>query len=108
MSERGEGYQLLRQITLPIDDYVKLADRGRIKPYIKNKCRLPQRFLNKETGELLDTFKWNHKDILVTTIDNNVVIANTKSAGKPRYKKINGQDIYNGNISRTARATFVK
>ena len=40
--------------------------------------------------------------------DGLVLVCNTKTVGKPRFKKVNGQDIYNGNTSRQARANLVK
>lgn len=102
-----EGYVLLRQLTIPIDDYVKISDKRRVKPYVKGKCRVPKKYLDKD-GELLPELAWSHKGYLIQKDNGLVIVANNKTAGQPRYKKINGQDIYNGNISRTARASFVK
>ena len=36
------------------------------------------------------------------------MVSTPKAAGTPRLVKVNGQDIYNGNISRQARASLVK
>ena len=109
MGEKSEsGYKLLRQLTLPLEDYVKLADKRALKPYILGRCRLPLKFLNKETGELLDDFRWDNKGRLQRVSDGLIVPSNSKSVGKPRYKKINGQSLYNSNLTSFARNNFIK
>lgn len=82
-------------------EYIEISKARRATAYIKNKCRLPKKYDNSD-------YIFNKKDQLINKETGQLIIKNSKSAGKPRYKKINGQEIYNGNISRQARASLVK
>jgi hypothetical protein len=46
-------------------------------------------------------------DFLVDAKTEERIIANPKKVGKPRYQVVNGQDIYNGNISKAARNKLI-
>lgn len=88
-----------------IDDfseYIEISKKRITKPYIKNKCRLPKKYLNS------DIFIFDKKNRLINKETGEIIVKNKRTAGKPRYKKVNGQEIYNGNISRQARASLVK
>jgi hypothetical protein len=85
-------------------EYVKIAQKANSKPYEKDKCRIPNKYLTEEFG----WFRKGKKNVLVRIADGLVLTSNPGIAGKPRYKKVNGQDIYNGNVSRQSRATLVK
>ena len=85
-------------------EYVKLSNSRRIKPYIQGKCRVPKKY---STGD----YHWIKKGkllVLARKADGIVLTSNPLAAGTPKMKKVNGQDIYNGNVSRQARATLVK
>lgn len=106
MVEKKE-YRLLREIVIPIDNYVKVTNKRRPKPYEKGKCILPKRFYDKSTGELKEEYFWNPKGYLSNN-DGTVLIKNSRSVNKPRFVKINGQGIYNGSISKSSRNVFVR
>ncbi len=86
---------------MPFSEYIQIAKKRKPKPYIQGKCRIPKKYQN-------DEYVWNAKGYLIRKLDGEVLVSNNKSAGTPREKKINGQDIYNGNTSRQARAHLVK
>lgn len=94
-------------VSITIDDfseYIKISQARRAKPYIQGKCRLPKKYST-------DEYKWvvkGKQTVLARVSDGLILVANSKSAGTPKYKKVNGQDIYNGNVSRQARASLVK
>lgn len=99
-----EGRKLL--LTIVIDnfsEYIQIAKSRRPTYYIQNKCRIPKKYMDDER------YVYNNKGQLIDLENGGVtVVKNSRSAGTPRYKKINGQDIYNGNISRQARASLVR
>ena len=95
----------LLEITIDnFTEYVQLSKRRRAKPYIQGKCRVPKKYSTEE-------YHWVKKGrytVLARIEDGLILTANSKAAGTPKLKKGNGQDIYNGNISRAARATLVR
>lgn len=94
-------YILLKKIEMPFSEYIEISKKRRPKPYQKGKCRVPKKYQS-------DMYGWNSKGYLIDKLTGEVLVANNKSAGTSRSKKINGQDIYNGNISRQSRAHLVK
>ena len=94
-------------VEIVIDDfteYVQLSKSRREKPYIQGKCRVPKKYST-------DEYHWVKKGrniVLCRVLDGLVLTSNPKAAGTPKLKKGNGQDIYNGNVSRQARASLVK
>lgn len=96
-----KSYQLLKRLEIPFSEYVQVSKKRRPIPYIKDKCRIPKKYDN-------ILYTWNSKGYLCNALTGEVLIANNKSAGTPRNKKVNGQNIYNGNVSRQARASLVK
>jgi len=94
-------------LTITIDnftEYVQLSKARRSKPYIKDKCRVPKKYSGVEYGWL----KKGKYSVLVHIESGETLVANSKLAGTPRLKKGNGQDIYNGNVTRQSRATLVR
>lgn len=99
----GVGRKILTSIKIEdFSEYIQIAKARRATYYIKGKCRLPKKYDNNPE------YGFNNKDQLINLETGVSVIKNSRSAGTPRFKKINGQDIYNGNISRQARASLVK
>lgn len=99
--QQGEKVCMV-QVELPdFTEYVNIAKKRRPKPYVKGKCRVPKKYSTED-------YDWNAKGYLIRKLDGTVLVANSKTAGKPRNKKVNGQDIYNGHVTRQARATLVK
>jgi len=87
------------QLIITIPQYIKhakLADKRRAKYYLKGK-KLPNKYKN---------FKYNKKGILIDSLGNPIV-ANPRSVGTPRFKKINGQDFYKGVDSPFTRSKIV-
>lgn len=97
----NKEYQLLKKIEIPFSEYVQVSKKRRAVPYIKGKCRLPKKYEK-------DIYSWNAKGYLVNNLTGEVVVRNARLAGTPREKKVNGQNIYNGNVSRQGRASLVK
>lgn len=94
-------------VSIQIDgfsEYVQIAQKRNSKPYEQGKCRVPKKYLTEEYG----WFKKGKKTVLCRISDGLIMTSNPNTVGKPRYKKVNGQDIYNGNTSRQARSTLVK
>lgn len=113
---------LIASITIP--NYrrdFKLSDEARPTFYEKGKKKIPYQFCDKalyRTQGIRDPNNTTHiwreypvirqrvkkmVDFLVDVSTNERVIANAKKVGKARFKTINGQDLYSGNISKHAR-----
>lgn len=89
---------------LDFSEYVQIAQKRMAKPYEQGKCRVPNKYSTEEFGWV----KKGKKNVLVRINDGLVLTSNPNTVGTPRYKKVNGQDIYNGNVSRQSRASLVK
>ncbi len=76
--------------------YAKLSDKRRAKYYLKGKKK-PKKYAD---------YKYNKDGILIDSLGN-PVIANSKSVGTPRFKKINGQLFYQGPDSPFLRQKIV-
>jgi len=99
---KDKEYQLLKRTEIPFSEYVQVSKKRRPVPYIKGRCRLPKRYQDKTL------YDFNAKGYLAVIATGEVLVSNTKTVGTPRIKKVNGQNIYNGNVSRQARASLVK
>lgn len=99
--EKEKKYIMLKRLEIPFSDYIRVAEKTRVKPYRKDKCRVPKKYQTEDYG-------WNSKGFLIRKSDGIIITANSKTAGKPREKKVSGQDIYNGHISSFARAFLVR
>lgn len=87
---------------------LQLSKSRRAVYYTKSdlmKGKLPKKYLlePKKSLVLKREFKWDFNNRLCT-LDNDLIIKNTKSVGKPRYWVINGQDIYSGKFSPKSRS----
>jgi len=76
-------------------EYIKKANKAREIPYIKGKCRLPKMYDNENYKWLSTSYYGKKCEILQRVSDGIIMISNKKSANKPRFVKVNGQDIYN-------------
>jgi len=102
MVREREEKQLLVSISInDFSEYIEVSKARRAVAYIKGKCRLPKKYDN-------ENYIFNSKGQLIEKDTGIKIVKNSRSVGTPRYKKINGQEIYNGNISRQARASLVK
>lgn len=102
----GDVREKLVSITINgYSEYLQLSKARRAKPYVRGKCRVPKKYSDESV------YGWVTKGrqvVLANLIDGTILTANSKAAGTPKLKKGNGQDIYNGNISRQARANLVR
>ncbi len=78
--------------------HVELS-KARRKKYFQKDDILPKKYQN-------DKYLFNKKGILVGE-DNKPVVRNSRVAGTPCVKKINGQEFYSGNINPHLRAKMV-
>jgi len=101
MIERKERNKLVSVEIDNFSEYIEISKKRLAKPYVKGKCRIPKKYQN-------DNYVFNKKGILVIKETGQVVVKNTRTVGKPRYKKVNGQDIYNGSVTRQSRSGLVK
>jgi hypothetical protein len=91
---------------IPFIAKVKVSEK-RNKKYFEFKAniKLPAKYSDKKR------FIWKRNDkkkvLLFDKETNTYVVKNIKSFDKPRYFRINGQDIYSGNIHAQSRATLV-
>jgi len=92
-------------IELTIPEYithVQLSKARKAKYWRrKDESKLPKKYMDRKK------YKWNKEGYLVLFPGGQKVIANPKSAGTPRYLKINGQSIYSGNMRPMVRAKVV-
>lgn len=98
---KKKQYLMLKRVEIPFSEEILISKSRRVVPYIKGKSRVPKKYLN-------ENYIWNKKNQLIDAKTGVVIIANSKTAGKPRYKRVNGQDIYNGNTFRQGRALLAK
>lgn len=72
------------------------------------KGKLPKKYLLEPNKSLVlkKEYKWDHS-FRLCTLDNEPIVKNNKSVGKPRYFIINGQDLYSGKFEREARGGLI-
>lgn len=81
----------LQKVEIPnFIDKVEISKKRRAKYYTKE--RVPKT-MNPETN---NKYSFNEEGILIITETGEKVVSNKRSAGKPRYWKISGQDIWSG------------
>lgn len=95
----GEGKELFRITINNFSEYIKKTEKVRPIPYIKGKCRLPKKYEDDSLYEWRKIKYWG-KNIEArfdkNTLNNkDFLIANSKTANKSRYVKVNGQEVYN-------------
>jgi hypothetical protein len=95
--------RLLQEITIPnYITHVMLSKKRKIVYYnIKGKRKPPQKYL-KDKLYIID-----NKGFLRYRPTGEFVVANKRTAGTPKYQKINGQDFYSGFGSPFIRNTMV-
>lgn len=98
---REKQYISLKRVEIPFSEEILISKERRAKPYIKDKSRVPKKYQTED-------YIWNSKGYLISKLTGTIVASNGKTAGKPRYKRVNGQDIYNGNTFRQGRAHLAK
>ncbi len=77
-------------------EYVKIADKRQVKPFLKGKRKIPKRY---ETNDYI----WDGKGRLINAKTGDIIASNPIVAGTERWWRINGQDIYNQKIKHSAR-----
>lgn len=77
-------------------EYIKIAEKRQIKPFIKGKRKIPKKYQTED-------YIWNAKNYLVHARTGDIVPSNPIVGGKPRYWRINGQDVYNQKVAHSAR-----
>ena len=80
-------------------EYVKVADKVRPTFYKQGNTRIPKMY-NKPH------FIYKDKKLYDSRTET-FVHANRNKAGKPRYYKVNGQDLYNGRMHHSTRSKIV-
>lgn len=80
-------------------EYIKVADKIRPTYYKQGNIRIPKMY-----QKVNFIFKERK---LYDTKTNLFVLSNKNKVGKPKFYKINGQDLYNGRMHHSARAKVV-
>lgn len=95
------------EITIPFIDKVQVSSTRRKKYFeFKHGIVLPKKYTDKK----IYTWKKESKTKKLRLFNKETglfVIKNNKSLDKPRYFRINGQDIYSGNLHANSRALLV-
>ncbi len=101
----GTRRRALREVIITdYPDKVLIAKQKRPVLYVTNgakvkgKTKIPPSYLNNPK------YYFDDRGVLMRKSDNLPVLANPKSAGKPRYWVVNFQEIWNGAVSRQNRA----
>lgn len=80
--------------------HVQLS-KARRKKYYKKGNKIPKKYQNAQFG-------YNKLGILIENKSSLPIVANPRTAGTPRFKKINGQEIYTGNLPPMLRSIMIK
>jgi hypothetical protein len=80
---------------------------GRMPTYFVKGSTIPKKYQNSNYGFKEFMFKNGKKNLLIDLKTKKRVVRNAGMVNKPRYRTINGQAIYNGQISRHARAVVM-
>lgn len=81
-------------------EYIELSKSQRLKPYKQGKKITKTIQLKIDKGEYI----WNNEKLV--DLQGNIIPANKNQVGKPRLKKINGQDIWSGNVNKHTRNKY--
>jgi len=89
-------------LTIEIPNYLThvMLDRSRPANYYTPKKRIPMRYTTSIYG-------FNSYGVLINVLTGKPVVANPLTAGKPRYKKINGREFLSGKISPVMRNRII-
>lgn len=77
-----------------------MLDRSRPANYYTRRTKIPVRYMN-------STYGFNNYGVLVNAYTGKPVVANPLTAGKPKYKKINGRELLAGRISPVVRSRII-
>ncbi len=92
---------LISRIEIPnYLEHIQLS-KSRRPIYYKKGDKIPKKYLDKTK------YNFNSKNILTNVIDDEKILKNSRSVGKPRLKKISGQDIWSG-INHNLRSKIAK
>lgn len=101
--------QLLRQIVIPdYPDQVLISKARRAVYYVskislvKGKTEIPKSFLKDRTK-----YKFDERGVLMNVRTGSAQLANPKTAGTPRYWRVNFQDIWNGSMAKHGRSSRI-
>jgi hypothetical protein len=87
--DREKG-SIIHQVIIPdYMEYVVLSKKRKVK-YYNIKSKIPKKYLNE------NKYKINASGIIIDISTEEKIISNPRSQGKPRLKKISGQDIWTG------------
>jgi len=93
---------LLDSVTIDdFSEYIKISKKIMSKPYYKNKSRIPKKYQGEDFG-------FDKRNRLINLKTGEVLTSNSKTVGKPRYFKVNGQDLYNGRVNPMMRFGLVE
>lgn len=101
MKKSEERVKLCSIIINNYEESIKIANRTLPKPYFKGKSRIPKKYQGEDFG-------FDKRNRLINVKTGEVLVSNSRSAGKPRYFKVNGQDLYNGRINPMMRFSLVQ
>ena len=89
-------------ITIPnFSEYIKVAESKRLAPIIKGKRKIPKKYLD-ETK-----YSFDSKGRLIDNETGMLIAGNPNVVGKPRYWRVNGQDIYNQKVKTFQRNNYI-
>lgn len=89
-------------ITVPnFTEYIKVAESKKLKPIVKGKRKIPKKYLD-ETK-----YSFDDKNRLIELSTGKLVPGNPNVVGKPRYWRVNGQDIYNQKVKTFQRNNYI-
>ena len=89
-------------ITVPnFTEYIKVAESKKLKPIVKGKRKIPKKYLD-ETK-----YSFDDRDRLIELSTGKLVPGNPNVVGKPRYWRVNGQDIYNQKVKTFQRNNYI-
>lgn len=99
---------MLREIVINnFSEYIQTTAKIRPKPFIKGSSRIPLKYQN-DDYEFRNIKFWGKNIVaLIKKSDGTVVASNSITVNRPRLFKVNGQDVYNQNVSTFSRATIV-
>ena len=86
-------------------EYIELSKQQRFK-YFRKKKNIPKYIQTKlDSGEYIWAVSSKYGTFL-SDKEGNAIAGNKNQIGKPKLKKINGQDIWSGNVNKHTRAKF--
>lgn len=93
-----EKKELFRITVNNFSEYISKTQKVRPIPYIKGRCKLPKKYESEDLYEWRKIKYWGRSieaRYEKGALEKDFLIANNKSANKPRFVKVNGQEVYN-------------